>query len=100
MRTPQRLTVDAPGPGWKEIATYAAEGYATLVSWLGFVMWRRLDGKASRAELAALMLDMKERDDDAKESRRILHEKLDGAISDMNKTAVAVGKIEGRLNGR
>lgn len=103
MQTPQRLAVDAPDLGWKDLL---AVSYVGLVSWLGRIAWSRIEGKASRAEVAALLLstreqnsamlsDMKEQNRESRESRAQIHQKLDLVIANATKTAVDVARLEG-----
>jgi hypothetical protein len=103
MQTPQRLAVDAPDVGWKDIF---AMSFVALVSWLGRITWMRIDGKASREEVAALLLstkaqnaamlsDMKEQNLESRESRAQIHQKLDLVIANATKTAVDVARLEG-----
>lgn len=98
MLFPQRLTVEDPGtPLYKEMSFYAATACVGMVVWLWKWAFGKLDGKADRAELKVLLEDLRIRDDEARESRKVIHEKLDDAIADANRTAVAVARLEGSI---
>ena len=92
MQTPQRLAVDAPDLGWKDVL---ATSYVVLIGWLGRIAWSRIDGKASRQEVAALLMDMKEQNRESQESRAAIHAKLDLVVANATKIAVDVARLEG-----
>lgn len=98
MRHSRRLVVDSPDPGWKDIATYSGLAYAGILSWLGKIAWSRIDAKADRAELQRALDAMAQRDEEARESRIAIHQKLDLTIADATRTAVAVARLEGTID--
>lgn len=95
MQTPQRLAVDVPDLGWKDVV---ASSYVVLIGWLGRIAWARIDSKASRAELSRALEAMEKSNDEARESRQALHVKLDLCIADATRTAVSVARLEGRIS--
>lgn len=93
MRTSQRLAaVEVADLGWKDIV---ASSFVVVVGWLGRIAWARIDSKADRAELQRALDAMEKRDDESRESRQVIHDKLDLVIADATRTAVSVARLEG-----
>lgn len=97
MRTTQRLVVNDT-PFYKDVTAWLVAALVGILAWLGRWTWTKLDTKADREELKDLMALMRERDSEAQESRRTIHQKLDATIAKTGTTAEAVARLEGRLH--
>jgi hypothetical protein len=83
--------------------------FALTVSGYVAAKFKQIEKNADKAQIRELMMRMERRDaeliltprapqEDARNSRRELHEKIDQTISTVHATAVKVGQLEGRLS--
>lgn len=66
-------------------------------AWFGKWVFGKIEGKADKAELVDCMKRIEKRDEEARESRRVLFAKLDETNRQVARTAIAVGRIQGQL---
>lgn len=64
----------------------------------GLSLWVRSKFGSVDRRFDKILERMEKKDDQAAESRRELHLKLDECIKAMNETAVRVGRIEGQIS--
>lgn len=77
---------------------------ATTLGYFGVSTVKRIDklehGKADRDELTRAMQLIEKNNDEARQSRRELHQKLDKTIETQTQFNIEMAKYMGRINGK
>lgn len=78
---------------WEQIAAWLGAAVLAMLTWLGKKLWDRVEKKADKDELKALIDEIRADREAARESRGRLYERV-------STVAESLARMEGRLNGR